>query len=109
MTRKTILVVGLLVSAFSPSILVAQTDAAKGRTFAFLVACADYDKTLNPVLFSVPEMTAFRQVLIDTGVSEKNIVFLHDKTTEVRRLAPTRKNITKEFTLLMERLRPKIR
>jgi len=87
--------------------LCAQPDASKGRTFAFLVACGDYDKTqLKPVPFTVNEMKLFRQVLIDTGVPDKNIVFLHDKAEPPIKFLPTRANILTQFKLLMERLRP---
>src|ERR1043165_4648275 len=104
MIRKFALL-ALALALSSQGILFAQPN--KGRQFAFLVACGDYDKTqLNPVTFTVPEMTAFRQVLIDSGVPDKNIVFLHDKTGEPRRFLPVRENILKEFSLLMERLRP---
>jgi len=40
-----------------------NAQPAQGRTFAFLVACGDYDKTqLKPV----PELAAFHLVLIDS-------------------------------------------
>src|SRR5262245_51523094 len=51
-------------------------------------------------------MKQFRDVLIVSGIAEKNIVFLHDDTPEPLRFLPTRANILKEFKLLMERLRP---
>ena len=103
MIRKLI-ALAVAVSLPALGLLLAQPN--QGRQFAFLVACGDYDKTqLNPVAFTVPEMTAFRQVLIDSGTPDKNIVFLHDNAKPFR-FQPTREHILKELSLLMERLRP---
>lgn len=102
MFRKFLLL-GLVISSTAGH-LSAQPN--QGRTFAFLVACGDYDKTqLRPVPFTVGEMKLFRDVLITSGVADNNIVFLHDDAKPVRFL-PTRTNILDEFKLLMERLRP---
>ncbi len=89
------------------SLFFASAQPNQGRTFAFLVACGDYDKTqLKPVPFTVGEMKLFRQVLIDSGVPDKNIVFLHDEAKPAIKLVPSRANILAQFQLLMERLRP---
>ncbi len=104
MIRKFALL-SLVFALLSLSLLFAQPN--QGRTFAFLVACGDYDKTqLKPVSFTVGEMKLFRQVLIDSGVPDKNIVFLHDKAEQPIKFLPTRANILTQFRLLMERLRP---
>jgi hypothetical protein len=68
MTRKLSLLSLLLVL---PSLGLLFAQPSQGRTFTFLVACGDYDKTqLKPVTFTVPEMTAFRQILVDTGIAD---------------------------------------
>jgi uncharacterized caspase-like protein len=103
MIRKFALL-SLVLALFSFGLLFAQPN--QGRTFAFLVACGDYDKTqLKPVPFTVGEMKLFRQVLIDSGVPDKNVVFLHDKAEQPIKFLPTRGNILTQFKLLMERLR----
>src|ERR1043165_694249 len=95
-----------LLALSGATFLSAQPDAGKGRTFAFLVACGDYDKTqLKPVPFTVNEMKLFRDILVQSGVADKNIVFLHDDARPIRFL-PSRANILEQFKLLMERLRP---
>ncbi len=102
---RKFLILTVVVSLLLFGVIFAQPS--QGRTFAVLVACGDYDKTeLNPVPFTVAEMTLFRDVLMQSGVSAANITFLHDKTDEPRRFLPTRENILAQLTLVVERLRP---
>jgi formylglycine-generating enzyme required for sulfatase activity len=104
--RKSILT-AFIVALTSTALSLAQQDAGKGRCFAFLVACGDYDPTeLKPVPFTLHEMKLFREVLIASGTTEKNIIYMHDKADQPGRFNPIRANILKEYKLLLERLRP---
>lgn len=85
----------------------ASAQSEPGRSFAFLVACGDYDPSeLKPVPFTLHEMKLFHDVLIASGTPAKNIVYLHDKTDQPGRFVPNRTNILREYKLLLERLRP---
>lgn len=98
---------GLAMVVFAISLWHAAGQTGKGRTFAFLVACGDYDPSeLKPVPFTLHEMKLFRDVLIASGTPADNIVYLHDKTDKPGRFIPNRANILKEYKLLLERLRP---
>ena len=55
------------------------TAAPRGETFAFLVVCSDYSNEFRTLPGTLDDMKEFRQTLIDSGVPEANIKFLHDK------------------------------
>lgn len=99
-------IIGILSLASSDE-LVLSSPSEVGRNFAFLVACGEYAPgELKAVPFTLAEMNRFRAVLLDSAFTNKNIVYLHDKTDEPVRYLPTRANIMREFRLLTERLRP---
>src|SRR5687768_2658942 len=70
--RRSFLMMGAWSTlAFLGMVASLHSQAEKGRTFAFLVACGDYEKTqLKPVHFTVDEMKLFRDVLVDSGIDE---------------------------------------
>ncbi len=95
----------LACSLASSGFAFAQTDTK--RTFAFLVACAEYDPVeLRRVPFTLHEMKLFRDALIASGIPQENIYFLHDKTEQTRTLVPIRANILREYKALLDRLKP---
>jgi len=101
--RRFLLLALALVNIATPAL--GQPEPS--RIFAFLVACGDYDPSeLKAVPFTLPEMNQFRDVLINSGVPAKNVIYLHDKTDQPGRLIPNRANILREYRLLLERLRP---
>src|SRR5437879_3433283 len=96
----------LLVLALLASLGGSQTakKKEKGRKYAFLVACSGYTAgEFRKLPGTAAEMRDFRQALIDSGWSAKNIVFLHDDTKD-RRVHPTRKSILKKLDSFLGRL-----
>ena len=76
---------------------------AKGKQYAFLVACSDYQAgQFRALKGTIAEMKDFRQALIDSGFDAGDVVFLHDRA--VRRYLPEKAKILKELGLLLARL-----
>ncbi|HEV3384732.1 MAG TPA: caspase family protein [Gemmata sp.] len=86
----------------------AQPAKAKGTNYAFLVACAGYDKTeLQPIKddVTINDILEFKKALLETGFEEANIVLMHDKQTE-RRFLPEYEKILKELDLFLDDKKP---
>ncbi|MFO0811477.1 MAG: SUMF1/EgtB/PvdO family nonheme iron enzyme [Gemmataceae bacterium] len=76
---------------------------AQAANYAFLVACSQYDVTeLKPLQYSVADVTALRDVLLQSGYDPDNVVLLTDK--QDRRYLPEGAKIRKEFDLLLSGL-----
>ncbi len=93
------------------SLLVTLTSSpsAAGENYAFLVAVGDYDvKHLKPLAYTRNDILEFKELLLKSGFSKKNIVLLHDDLKQLsnRRYLPEAEKIRQEFTLLVSGLEP---
>ena len=78
--------------------------AAKGESYAFLVACSGYSGgEFRSLKGTIEEMKDFRDTLIASGYEADNIIFLHDRQTD-RRLFSEKRKIEKQLELLLARL-----
>src|SRR5262249_50368269 len=90
--------------AWTPATLAQNNKGApKGKGFALLVACTDYDKKeLRPLKFTRHDIQAFYQNLLEAGFPKDNIVLMHDK--QAKDYLPEAKKIRKQLDLLFARL-----
>jgi hypothetical protein len=78
----------------------AASRPPRGEKYAFLVACGEYDaKELRPLTYTRNDITAFRDVLRQSGFPEGHIVLMHDK--QDRRYLPEAAKIRMELKLLL--------
>jgi hypothetical protein len=83
--------------------LCAPAEAARGKKYAFLVACSEYQAgQFRKLPGTVAEMKEFRQTLLGCGFRAEDVVFLHDGAG--RRYLAEKQKIIKELDLLLGRL-----
>jgi hypothetical protein len=76
--------------------------APPAKSYAFLVACAQYDKReLKPLAYTLNDVKDFYKVLVESGVPAENIVLMHDE--QPRDLLPESRKIREQFDLLLAR------
>jgi formylglycine-generating enzyme required for sulfatase activity len=99
------LLTGLAVVVAVGLLALAPTRAAKkGKRYAFLVACKDYQAgQFRKLPGTIPEMGEFRQALLDSGFAAEDVVFLHDEHPQ-RRFQSEKQKILDELDLLLARL-----
>lgn len=89
-------IVGALLIALHTAMSVGAAD------YAFLVGAGNYeDDKLLDLPGAAAEIIEFSQVLRDSGISEKNIVILHDGPGEA--IKPTKNNVLNQLVTLMNR------
>ncbi|MFO0808923.1 MAG: SUMF1/EgtB/PvdO family nonheme iron enzyme [Gemmataceae bacterium] len=77
--------------------------AAAGENYAFLVACGQYDvKSLRPLAHTNDDITAFRDVLLQSGFPADHVVTLHDGARG--RYYPEAAKVRKELALRLNGL-----
>jgi formylglycine-generating enzyme required for sulfatase activity len=95
------LLTALLLLAVALS-LVPAGEPPKGELYAFLVACQDYDqKELRPLRYARADITAFADVLKDSGFRPDHTTVLRDGREELRS-QPTAANVRKGLALLLD-------
>ena len=96
--------VALIPSPFVPPTAEAAQPKKKGTNYAFLVACAGYDKAeLQPIKddVTINDVLEFKKALLETGFTEEHVVVMHDKQTDRRYLSEHHK-ILKELDLFLD-------
>jgi sulfatase modifying factor 1 len=87
---------------------IALPSKAKGTNYAFLVACAGYDKAeLQPIKddVTINDILEFKKALLETGFEEANITLMHDKQTD-RRFLSEHAKIVKQLDLFLDGMKP---
>jgi len=109
MIRRHASILGLTVLAFVsllPPAALAQGTSGKGHSYAFLVACSDYNKNeLKPLPFTINDIEEFRKVLLESGFEADSITMLHDRQTD-RLLLSEKAKILKALRLQLNGLNP---
>src|SRR4051812_28250099 len=76
----------------------------KGRNYALLVACQEYDeKELKSLQFSLNDVLEFHKVLLESGFDKDDVVLLHDKQAQTK-YRPLGKHIRKQLAVLLDAL-----
>jgi hypothetical protein len=98
--------VAVLAAAVGLSTVHAQTAVSRSvppKSYAFLVACSEYDKReLNKLEFTLQDVQEFYQVLLASGFAKENIVLMHDN--QPRDLLPEGRKIREQLDLLLARV-----
>lgn len=78
---------------------------AGGKSYALLVAGADYDpKELHPLKYTQHDILALYEALLDSGCNKEHIVLMHDRQT--KNYLPESRKIRTQLDLLLSRLEP---
>jgi tetratricopeptide (TPR) repeat protein len=79
---------------------------AKGRNYAFLVACAKYRKTeLKTLKYTRADILDFSRVLSESGFGKENLVILHDGRGQEPEDLPLAENIRSRLRQLLAEVR----
>jgi uncharacterized caspase-like protein len=88
--------------------LVATAGSAAAENYAFLVAVGNYEvKDLKPLKFARSDILEFKQVLLESGFDEANVLVMHDDSSHPvdGRYIPEADKIRKELALSMGKLK----
>jgi hypothetical protein len=110
MSYRSRCIVGCLLAAWfvacGAPVLRAQVGVGSGapaKSYAFLVACSEYDKReLNKLEFTLRDVQEFYDVLVAAGFPKENIVLMHDN--QPRDLLPEGRKIREQLDLLLARV-----
>ncbi len=96
----------LALALFAAPLGLSLAGGGRGSQFAFLVGCAEYNRSeFRQLPYAGNDVADFRQALLDTGFEPEQVVLLHDKS-EATRYRPLKANILRQLDLLLEDLRP---
>ena len=78
---------------------------ASGKSYALLVAGADYDpKELQPLKYTQHDILGLYEALVDSGCGKEHIVLMHDRQS--KNYLPESRKIRTQLDLLLSRLEP---
>lgn len=111
--RRTTFICGSRLAVFcllalAPSVSVLGQGVgsiAPPKQYAFLVACAEYDRReLKPLAYTIEDVKELYNVLLASGIPAENVVLMHDR--QPRDLLPEARKVREQFDLLLARIGP---